>query len=90
MARVRLQKPKQARVRLCCHADSWHDLLVAINRTQDEVRMRRKPLEDVLACHRRHGGSVSRDLLIQDGTRKVVVRRSKLWAFVQDHGKLCS
>lgn len=72
-----------------CSAEAWHECLVAMNQNKDEVLVSTAALEDVVLCHRRKGGQVSRDLIVRDGRRSCAVRRQQLWDLIQAHGKIC-
>lgn len=79
-----MERPKRS-----CSADSWHACLVAMNKQDDEVAISTEALTDVVLCHRRKGGSVSRDIMVKESNRKCIVRRHLLWDLVQEHGKIC-
>lgn len=85
MERIKPQPKKPP----CCMASSWHDCLVAMNKSDDQVRMLRASIDDVVACHQQTGASVSRDLILRDGRKYVKVNRALLWNLVQEHGKVC-
>lgn len=72
-----------------CSADSWRDCLIAMNKQDEEVVVKTKPLTEVLECHRRKGGHASRDMIVKEGSNRCTVRRNLLWELVQAHGKLC-
>ena len=72
-----------------CSTEAWYECLVAMNQNKDEVLISTASLEDVVLCHKRKGGQVSRDLVVRDGRRTRTVRRNLLWSMVQEHGHLC-
>lgn len=77
------------RAKRSCSADSWHACLVAMNKDIEEVVVEAGALLEVLECHRRKGGSLSRDLIVKESGRRAQVRRYLLWDLVQEHGKIC-
>lgn len=78
-----MEKPQRS-----CSAEAWHACLIAMNKNTDEVRVKASALAEVVHCHQRHGGSVSRDLVLRQKRRNYVVRRHLLWDLVQAHGEM--
>jgi len=72
-----------------CSPDHWRELLVAMNRSDDEVTVSAEAFKDVANCHVQKGGSISRDMVLQAGRSRTVLRRNQLWTLVQEHGKVC-
>lgn len=73
-----------------CSPDHWRELLVAMNKSDDEVAVSSAALEDVLECHARKGSSFPVQALVIKTTRSTAtVRRNQLWDLVQQHGAIC-
>lgn len=85
--RVRSQK------KLRCGEDGWQHLLVAMNTTVELVVVQKQAITDCLCCHERLTRIAPlRALpnLRERGRKYCTVPRAELFAFVNDHGKVCT
>lgn len=72
-----------------CSPDNWYLVLVAMNKREEQVKVRTSALFDVCRCHQEREKTLSRDLIIREQGRKTLVRRQQLWDLVQEHGGIC-
>jgi hypothetical protein len=75
-----------------CSDESWQELLVAMNRTQDEVEVSAHGLDDTLRCHEHYAGEEAKSvkgMVTKLGRKKCTVVRKSLFQFVQEHGSVC-
>jgi hypothetical protein len=72
-----------------CSAESWHQLLIAMNRKEDEVILPRAILADAQACEEAHAGARGEPIFRFEpshvGRSKITLPRKQVWDFVQAH-----
>lgn len=74
----------------CCSHGAFRHLTIKMNKRIGSVSVNKRQLDEVMDCHKRHGGH-ARTLYDDpdDGEGIVEVLRKDLFAFVVDHGEIC-
>lgn len=77
-----------------CHPNCWHEILLAMNSKNERVIIAGTTIEEVLDCHFRltddpHRAAALKLKIEVQGRKYVTVHRERLFAFVQEHGRIC-